>query len=181
MTDSRPDSVPGDRPRPQYGEYATPQEQAARIRTPLPAPPPVVQQAPVRATTLPGERSVPTPGRTLDRAAAVGLLVYGLFSVVSSIPAIFRPAPLLTAFGLDAASLGSFTMGGWGVAAAIILGLGWLATAWATYAAHRRGVLLFWIPLAGGFVFNLISGVLIMAALLSDPTVLDAVMRQAGA
>ncbi|WP_203137994.1 DUF6264 family protein [Microbacterium sp. JZ31] len=178
MTDSESAAMSGDRPRPQYGEYATPEEQAARIQQPLPPLAPVAP--PAAAEPTPSRRAL-TPGRILDRAVAIGLLVYGVLSLVSAIPATLDPAPLLTMLGLDADEVGLTATGAWGIAAAITLVFGWLVTAWATYAAHRRGWVVFWIPFVGGFVFNAISAILITAALLSDPAVLDAVMRQSGA
>lgn len=167
----------GERPRPQYGEYATPEEQAARIRQPLPVPPPVAPPAPA---PVEAKRARATGGRIVDRAVAIGLLVYGLLSMVSAIPATLNPAPMLEMLGLDAGELGVTSAGAWGVAAAIVLAGGWLLTAWATLTAHRRGWILFWIPLAGGFVFNAVSGVLVSIALFADPAVVDAILRQAG-
>lgn len=177
MTESESGAVPPGVPRPQYGEYATPEEQAARIRQPpRPSAPPVAPPSPA----APAARAGLTPGRMIDRAVAVGLLVYGLFSMVSAVPATMDPAPLLTMLGLEADEVGLTSTGGWGIAAAITLAAGWFVTAWATYAAHRRGWILFWIPLVGGFVFNAVSGILITVALLSDPAVVDAVLRQSG-
>jgi hypothetical protein len=181
------DPLPGDRPRPQYGEYATPEEQAARIRQPMPAPQPVAHPAPEAPgprsplTAAPGGSRTPlTAGRILDRAVAVALLAYGLLSLVSAIPATLDPAPLLEMMGLDPGELGVTTTGGWGVAAALVLVVGWIVTALATVLAHRRGWIVFWIPLVGGFVFNAISGILVSVALLADPAVVDAVLRQSG-
>ncbi|WP_345750990.1 DUF6264 family protein [Microbacterium rhizophilus] len=173
------DAVPGDRPRPQYGEYATPEEQAARIRHPLPVPPPVARSEAAPATAAVA-RAALSPGRILDRATAVALLVYGLLSFVNAIPAILEPASLLTALGLDADDFDVTSVGGWGIAAAVVLVVGWIVTAWLTWLAHRRGWILFWVPLAGGVVFNAISGALVTFALLSDPAIFDAVLRQAG-
>lgn len=170
----------GERPMPRYGEYATPEEQAARIRQPLPAPAAQVPQA-APAAPRRTDRAATTPGRILDRGAAVALLAYGLLSLANGIPAILDPAPLLAAVGLDAGELGVTTTGVWGVVAALLLGIGWLATAWLTWLAHRRGwAVVFWIPLVGGLAFNALSGVIVAVALLGDPVVMDAVLRQSG-
>ncbi|GAA3651465.1 DUF6264 family protein [Microbacterium marinilacus] len=171
------------RPRPQYGEYATPDEQRARIRQPLPEPVPPVAPAPAAPPTTgrPGRQAgAVAPGRLFDRAAAVALLVYGLLSLTSAIPALLDPTPLLAAMGLDAGDLGVTTTGGWGIASAVLLVGGWLLTAWLTWLAHRRGWIVFWIPLAGGIVFNGLAGVLVAVGLLGDPGVFDAILRQNG-
>ncbi|KQZ05005.1 hypothetical protein ASD19_03100 [Microbacterium sp. Root53] len=181
MTDATSPGEP--RPRPQYGEYATPEEQRARIRRPQPLPPlpePGAPPAtPVSPVGAPVKAAGMTPGRLIDRAAAVALLVYGLVSMVNAISAMLDPAPLLDAMGLDAGELGVTSTGGWGIAAALLLAGGWLLTAWLTWRAHRRGWILFWIPLAGGFVFNALSGLVVAFGLLSDPVVLQAVLDQA--
>ncbi len=110
-------SVPEDnRPRPQYGEYATPEEQRARIvgsEPEHPSDPPVVPAAagagsgsptapsgPARGATrqpaprtgdhpLPSPRPTTTaarPTRTADRIISIALLAYGLITVLGAIP-----------------------------------------------------------------------------------------------
>ncbi|MBO3662247.1 DUF6264 family protein [Microbacterium stercoris] len=176
---SIPGEPAGERPRPQFGEYASPEEQAARIRHPLPA----------AATPWP-ESDAPDPvevrqrmtnGRLIDRAVAVALLAYGLLSVGQAIPLTLDPRPLLEVMGLDSDTITLTSAGGWGVAAMVALIGGWLLTAWLTWRAHRRGFRsVLWIPLVGGFVANLVSGLLITGALLSDPAILDAVLSRSG-
>lgn len=181
------DGASGERPKPQYGEYATPEEQAARIRQPLPEAfqvPPAVPTGPAGwPADAPAERKGPapaTPGRIIDRAVAIALLAYGLLSLASAIPVALDPERLLAPVGLDAAELGVTTTGVWGILSVLVLAGGWLATAWATWGAHRRGWLLFWIPLAGGLLVNLIAGILLSFPLLANPDVTDAILRQVG-
>lgn len=176
---SLPGDPAGERPRPQFGEYATPEEQAARIRQPLPVAPVAWPDSPEPDAFQKTQRS---SGWILDRAVAIALLTYGLLSMINAAPATMDPRPLLEVMGLDSDAIGLTTTGGWGIAALVTLIGGWLLTAWMTWRGHRRGWrFVFWIPLAGGFVFNLISGVLVSIALLSDPAVLDALLRQSGA
>lgn len=178
MTDaSLPAGQP--RPQPQYGEYATPEEQRARIREPQPPPAEPAPQRPAAPAPAGRATAVEAPWRLIDRGAAVALLAYGLLSLVNAIPAILDPAPLLEAMGIDAGALEVTTTGAWGVAAVILLAGGWLLTAWLTWRAHRRGWVVFWIPLAGGFVFNALSGVVVAFGLLGDPAVLQAVLDRA--
>ena len=86
------------RPQPLYGQYATPEEQRARIRQPdatwaletgqsvSPAATPPRQPAPPAGARPPSAttKAAPTRGRLVDRVVTVGLLAYGLFAVVSS-------------------------------------------------------------------------------------------------
>lgn len=187
VTDSSSDLPLGDRPRPQYGEYATPEEQAARIRQPLPAPAraePMPAPAPPAPASwpeaAPAKRAASSPGRIVDRAVAIAMLAYGMLSLLSAIPAILDPAALLPALGLDPDDFAMTTTGAWGIAAAISLGLGWALTAWATWVAHKRGWIVFWIPIVGGFVFNTLAAILVSTPLLADPAVRDAILNQLG-
>ena len=93
----RPD--PDAPPRPQYGEYATPEEQRARIRQPDAAQP--VHAGRVRApVAVTRRRLAPRPPRlrrstprarhAVDRIVTFALLAYGLVNVVSAIPGARR-------------------------------------------------------------------------------------------
>ena len=207
-------SVPvPDRPeRPAYGEYATPEEQRARIQQPDataalssgqsldapaasappaptygsagPATPPPLQPGappPVVPAASGSARPARRPG-TFDRVATFALLGYGLFNVLTTIPGVTNyptyANTLLEVMGVDA----QFTGGGrgWGLAAAFVLGLGWLLTATLTWQNLRRGRMTWWIPLVGGVVFTLTASVLMMVPLLSDPTIWNAMVGSIG-
>ncbi len=183
-----------DRPdRPAYGEYATPEEQRARIQQPDAT----AALSSGQSLDVPAASSAPAPGttasvvppasdsavpvrrpRTLDRIATFGLLGYGLFNVLTSIPAFTDYATyantLLDVMGVDAEFVGGGR--GWGVAAALVLGLGWLLTATITWRNLRRGRLTWWIPLVGGVVFTLTASVLLMVPLFTDPTIWNALV-----
>lgn len=185
-----------DRPeRPAYGEYATPEEQRARIQqpdataalssgqsldaSPATAPPTaaVSASAPVAPPTSDSATAVRRP-RTLDRIVTFGLLGYGLFNVLTSIPAFTDYATyantLLGLMGVDAEFVGGGR--GWGLAAALVLGLGWLLTATITWRNLRRGRVTWWIPLVGGIVFTLTASVLLMVPLFTDPAIWNALV-----
>ncbi|MDO8382375.1 MAG: DUF6264 family protein [Microbacterium sp.] len=201
-----------DRPaRPEYGEYATPEEQRARIQQPdathalssgqsLDAPAAPVPPAPPygSASTTPPALSAGAPApvvpeasgparpvrrpRTVDRIATFALLGYGLFNVLTSIPAFTEYSTyantLLDIMGVDAEFSGGGR--GWGLAAAFVLGLGWLLTATLTWLNLRRGRITWWIPLVGGVVFTLTASVLLMVPLFSDPTIWNALVGSVG-
>ena len=45
----------------------------------------------------------------------------------------------------------------WGIAAALVLAIGWLLTAALSWWSLRRGRLTWWIPVVGGIVFTFAS------------------------
>lgn len=106
---------PDPRPRPQYGEYATPEEQRARIQQPDVTDALDTGRAPDAgaaaradgpgggAGAWPGDRTGAGPGaepaadgagkrsargRTIDRIATIGLLAYGFITMIGAIPSM---------------------------------------------------------------------------------------------
>lgn len=166
------------RPRPQYGEYASPEEQRARIQRPEVtesleagvAPPP---EQPAAATPA----APPVRGPLADRIATFVLLVYGLVSVISTIVQLLdfpgyaeRAAQIL---GVDATYTALSAGYLWGAAASVIYGVGYLLTAWLTLRRLRRGRISFWLPLAGFAVTSLVAGVCVATAFAADPAFLS--------
>jgi len=181
------DLPPGERPRPQYGEYATPEEQRARIRQPVEPSAPDAARPPAPAT--PGRATTPAPAtvaaapaatrpRYVDRVVTFALLAYGLVTVIGSIPAAADytqfAATFFEALGVEQTLSDPAGARGWGLASALVLGLGWLLTLAVSWRSVRAGRLSFWIPLVGGVVFNGISSVLLVVPLASDPAVWSA-------
>jgi Family of unknown function (DUF6264) len=182
MTDAGGDP----RPRPQYGEYATPEEQRARIRVPDPAlttPHEATDPAPLPVPSAP-RAAASSPGRVVDRLVTWGLLGYGLVTVVSSISALTDfgafAQSFLAVLGVDAQLADPAAGRPWGIAAAIVLGVSWVLTAVLSSRSMRAGRLSFWIPLVGGAVANLVSGGLMLVPIMSDPAVWDALTQTAG-
>lgn len=187
MTEPTPDSPP----RPQYGEYATPEEQRARIQQPAPsaAPAPSLAAASVPSPirTNPLARPAKAPARPqggaraqgearphpVDRIVTFALLAYGLINVVSSIPAMVDYGAYTQAvfqlLGVDAKLADPAAGRPWGFAAAAVLAVGWLITALVSWWNIRRGRVTWWIPLVGGIVFTFIAGTLMLIPLMSDP------------
>lgn len=165
-----------ERPRPQFGEYASAEEQRARIQQPEVTERLEAGVAPADAPSTPpspGVAVVPISRRRLvDRIVAFALLGYGLVNVIAAAPALVDYAAYMTSvfelMGVDA-DLGDPQAGRpWGIAAAIVLVGGWLLTAALTWANARRGRVSWWIPLVGGVVFSLTAGILVMVPLMSD-------------
>ena len=172
------------RPRPQYGEYATPEEQRARIagasgEAPHPDVAPTATVAVDTAATSTGDLPTPRPTttaarptRTADRIITFALLAYGLFTVVGAIPQLvdfagFTDTWMRTA-GIDAALIDPAAGRAWGIAAAVVYSVGWLLTAvlsWWSLSARRVS---WWIPLVGAIVTFLIVGMLLTVPLVTD-------------
>jgi len=173
------------RPRPQYGEYATPEEQRARIRRPevteaLEAgEKPVPAASPVPAAPQPVRR-----GPFADRVATFGLLIYGLVNVVATIVQLLDfPRFVEDAFrplGVEA-SFTNLTAGYvWGAVAAAVFGIGWLVTAVATVRRLRRGRISFWVPLVGFVVVTMLGSLCLIVPLSGDPGFTSAVLDRLG-
>ncbi|WBU38081.1 DUF6264 family protein [Homoserinibacter sp. YIM 151385] len=186
--------APGARPRPRYGEYATPEEVAALRGDPPPPDPasripapeeradPARVAAPVPAGAAAGDRARAASGpRRWDRPATVFLIALGVFQIVTN-------APLLTDFGIQLdrllADMGipawSATQAadatGWAVLAAWIV-LAVLGALWAVRRL-RRGRTAFWVPLAAGVLAAVILLVALGALLLGDPAYLEYVQER---
>ncbi len=178
------------RPRPQYGEYATPEEQRARIAQPdaaliyEPAPvhdvAPAAEPAPASPAAGTVAASVQPRSRAIDRIVTFALLAYGLVNVVSSFPALIDFSAyadtMFRILGVDAALSDPAAGRPWGIASAIVLAVGWLVTAAVSWVRVRRGRISWWIPLVGGVVFTFASAMLMLVPLMNDPAVWEALV-----
>lgn len=189
MSGFAPQVGPDGRPRPQYGEYATPDEQRAHIREPQPSHEPRAAPAAPAGSLHPPPHpvAVAQPSRrprTGDRIATFALLGYGLFTVVSAVPSYLDYSAYVKTFlaviGVDAQLSDPAAARGWGIAAAAVLVLGWLVTAVVSWRSLRAGRLTWWIPLVAGAVCMMLSGVLLTVPLTSDPAVWQAVQKAFG-
>lgn len=170
-----PHSADSLRPRPQYGEYATPEEQRAHIRQPDVTRSLETGGMPPHEEPVPAAPSSVRRPRLADRIATIALLVYGVFSVVTVLPSLLDYVAysdtLLNALGVDATLADPSAARPWGFAAAIVLGLGWLATAYVSWLSLKARRLTWWIPLVGGLVFNALAAILMLVPILNDPAV----------
>lgn len=193
------------RPRPAYGEYATPEEQRARIRQPdatealssgqalvtdpakIGAPPASPSGVPVPGASSAGKdtdtgaKVLAMKQRPVDRTITVALLVFGLFTVVTSIAGLidfsgFADTWMQTA-GIDA-EFTNYEQGRlWGTIGAIVFSLGWLLTAYLSWRLLRRGRIAFWVPIVGAVVSYIALTACLMVPLLGDPAIADYVTR----
>lgn len=185
MTD--PARHPDPRPRPQYGEYATAEEQRARIQEPapwqLPTTAPAVAEAPAPSPAS-APRAAPRRPRTVDRIVTFALLAYGLISVISAFPAYTDyggyAEMVLGLMGVDAQLSDPAAGRPWGIAAALVLAVGWILTLLVSLWSLRKGRLTWWIPLVAGVVFSFAAGALMMVPIVNDPAVWQALVDSAG-
>lgn len=170
----------GGRARPQYGEYASAEEQRARIQTPAPEPeavqhasPPALPAAPMWGARSPAQ----APGQAANRVITVGLLVYGAVNVLLSVFSFFDlPAVIASTYRVMGIS-GSFENEAaartWGIVAALVLIAGYVVTVLLSVRALRRRRVAWWIPLVGAVVTYIVVSVCIAVPMVNDPTFLS--------
>lgn len=120
--------------------------------------------------------------RRADRLVGLLLIVWGLLSVIRTVPQLTNLASYLhdsfELLGVDATLSDPSSARGWGIAAALVYGGGWLLTAVLTWLRAKQGRILFWIPLVGAVVFTIVVGVLVSIPLMNDPALMDALSDQ---
>jgi hypothetical protein len=160
------------RPRPQYGEYATPQEQAKAVGASAPhlghdlghaTASPSTYSAPPTATTAP---------RRWDLVLSTALLAYGLINVFSGFFQFSDLGRLIN--GVYATQgVGQFTPTSLSTTLGIVINVTdvvlWIATAFVTVRLLRRQKLAFYVPLIGGAVASIVAASCLMVLLFSDP------------
>lgn len=171
------------RPRPKYGEYAPISSTPLVPPAPAPALTPAAEPTPefTAAPTAANRAAVP-PRRTADLALTTFLLLYGVFSVVTSIGQFADLASVLTSLYVTQ-GLPAFTSGelanNTGIAINIIhivLLVVTIVVALVLLRAHRRA---FWVPLAGGALGIIVTIAGIASVMLSDPAFAHYVATQA--
>jgi len=163
-----------DRPRPEYGEYATPEEQSEASgvpHTPPQLPPPVVGTQ-VRAAPPTGHTAAP---RGWDRIITTAFLAYGAFTLLSRFLTLDSTGQALKE------SLASVGFTGFDSVAQInevaltsaIIELGILAiTVLISVRRLRSGKITFFIPLIAGILATIVMALIFMPIVMADPAYL---------
>ncbi|KAA9110141.1 DUF6264 family protein [Microbacterium rhizomatis] len=201
---SRPDAAPSGsaRPRPEYGEYATPEEQRARIQQPDLTYALETGQDPERVELRPhptGDPHAPAPAwvplppnidaaaasragrRRIDVIVAMVLLGYGLVQVVlTSIQSVNFSAfaqQFMTLAGIS----GDFTNldqgRTWGLIGAIAFSVGWILTALVVFVRARHGRTVWWVPVVGAAISFIVLTTCLMVPLLNDPAITSSLLK----
>jgi hypothetical protein len=173
------------RPRPQFGEYATPEEQRKAIKVPLDdteSMPVESQESPTSHISVQGGPTAHVPAKraTPDRLATMILLGIGLVTILLSMPALIDlPKSIDTAF--EQLDLGNYTSTALGSAlgwTALVVSVAlWGVALWLSLRALRRGRVAWWIPLVFGVVANIAVFACIAFAMAGDPAFTDYVNR----
>lgn len=187
-----------ERPRPQYGEYASPEDQRAHIRDPHANPhyqPPAAETqqpsqhdgaAPHTNAARPDASGTPhapshdvaTPdarkrtSRTWDRSLTWVLIAMGLLNLALSVSSYLNMAPSLQAAytQLGIGHFGATAIAGpAGIALTVVQAVIWVATAVLARLSLRRGRVSFWIPLVGAFVSYVALVAVLLVVVLNDP------------
>lgn len=157
--------------RPQFGEYATPEEQRERAGLPpitsesaapyAPQTPQIPQAQPARA------------GGSAGRIVTIVLLALGLFNVLSSAPRFLDlPATFddtMKLFGIDGTFTDSAAARTWGIVALLVLIAGYAATVWLSLRRLRAGRSSWWVPLVGFVVTTFLVSICLTVPMLGDP------------
>jgi hypothetical protein len=186
------------RPEPQYGEYATPEE-VAEARGPLPVEPsdpvsqlaaPIASPSSTRAAKpgpgpAPGLRSAPPPRgapvaarhpRQTNNMITVLLLVLGIWNTVTSIPSYLDFGSVLTQ-GVALAGYGTVAFGAVAHTAGIVLLvvslLVLIAAVGVSFALIRAGRRSIWVPALGGALYLLASIVVMAVVVANTPAMAD--------
>jgi len=192
------------RPRPQFGELATPEEQRAAIAVPIDAaaaesvpvadvpakkdvPETLAEQKQSRAKQTRAEQKENAEGvvrAPLDRFASWALLGVGLFNILTTSSALIDLPAAITQFfaadGLD--PYGPVAAGrALGIGALIVNVALWILTLVVVQRRVNAGRTSWWIPIVAGVVANVILLVCVGAAMMIDPSVLDYIQRMSGA
>ncbi len=157
--------MPNNQPRPEYGEYATPEEQARAAGleyvppSQRPAPAPVVRADDVEDAA---------PRRSpVDRYITLLFLIFGAITLLESINGDLHFAGQLKDFatGLGVSSVaipaGVQSAGYWLLAANVVLFSGTVALA--MFALSRQKI-SFYIPIVGFFVYLIVYSIILNAA-----------------
>jgi hypothetical protein len=164
---------------PRYGEYATPEEQRARISHPVHDAPeaPAAPPGPAPTWGMPSAAHPVRTGHPVDRVITIALLVYGAVNVALSLVS-FVDLPAVADMTYRVMGIaGTFTdtpaARVWGIVAAVVLVLGYAATAWLSVRTLRRGRWAWWIPLVGAIATYVIVSVCVSIPLMADPAFVE--------
>lgn len=166
-----------DRPRPEYGEYASESERASAIeRSGVPRQAEPVHPVGGAAATSDREAHAPQSSSAIDRIVTIFLLSFGLVSVLGGAGSyVTLEASMDRMFGQ--LGIGDYTA----TSLTPIIGIlivasqtaAWIIAAGWSFVRIRRGRTAWWIPVAGGIASFLASAVLLGILLGSDPAFLE--------
>ncbi|MGO2519677.1 MAG: DUF6264 family protein [Microbacterium sp.] len=167
--------------RPQYGEFATPEEQRRLAGLP---PLDAVINTPAEPVQVAAPDAAPAKPRRWDRIITIALLAYGLINVFTAgmsyldLPTVMNES--MKILGVPG-EFTNFEQGKlWGMIAAVLLVIGWVITAWLSVRRLRKGKLTWWLPIVGAAVTMLVVGVCITVPMMGDPAFISYIEGMSG-
>lgn len=173
--------------QPEYGERATPEQQAEAIRRSggvpeaqraAELPSPVSRSADglprvASAAATSGRSATPPTGKYLaNRFATVFLLGVGLVAVIQSVFGYLNLAESIQTLYAQQ-GIGDYVetplTSTIGIALVIVHTVLWVAAAWVSMRVLAAGRMAWWIPLVGAVIAFVVMGVLMVVLLLNDP------------
>jgi len=161
------------RPRPEYGEYATPEEQAEAMGTTLPILETPASAAVEEPVVAPPSALEARPPRRWDMVVTIALVVFAIYTTISGFATYSDLAYSLTQvyamYGYDGQYPNAAQAASVGLIINIVQPVLLILTIWLSTRSLRRGRVTFWIPLTAGIVSGVTSTVLLMTLLFADP------------
>jgi hypothetical protein len=168
--------------RPQYGEYASEEEQAKAIARSGAAPAPRKPADPVRPASASARSASARSAspRIADRMATIFLLAFGLVYLIGGVGSYLDLPTAMRAvyeqFGIDGYTPLPQTAA-IGVAIVASQAVIWLVTAVWAYRRLAAARVAWWIPVLGAVVSFLVSVILLGSLLVADPDLLAHLTR----
>ena len=166
--------------RPEYGEYATPEEQAAAAGTPWQPPHPSTR---VSADGVPPQQQDRPAPRSSDSIVTLALLALGAYNAFSYVQTgLDLPRSLdagFAMFGIADRFNGSDAARAVGYAVVAVALIGYVITAVLSVRRMRSGRLSFWVPIVGGLIVTTVLTAMIGIVASSDPALAQWTMAQA--
>lgn len=156
--------------RPQYGEIATLEEQRRAAGLP---PLDAVAPEPAAPETVTAAAKPARPASPVDRFVTIALLAYGLVNVVMTALSYLNFSVAMDEVMSILGIKGEFTNYAqgrlWGTIAAIVLAVGWAATAYLSIRRLRSGRIAWWLPIAGAAVTMIVTSICVAIPMMGDP------------
>lgn len=166
-----------ERSRPEYGEYASPEEQAAAIGTVPEAMQDITPQAVVPEADI-------APIRRWDIIASVALIVIGAYATFSSIPQFANLQGTIegiyAVYGYTGTYPNPALASAIGIAINIVQPVALVLAMIISARRLRGGHIAFWIPLVAGVIVTIVAGALLVTAFYSDPAFISFLEKAMG-
>ena len=161
-----------DRPRPQYGEYASPEEQSQASGVPATSAAPVEPVTPAQSASPLPPLVEYSPPRTWDRVLTAILIGIGAYTVINYISTLPQLGALISQT-FQTVELGDFQRDAladqWGMAAMIAIIVLYALSTTLALLSLRAARVSFWIPLVAGALAFVLVMVIVSVLGFTDP------------